>query len=302
MSTLPTGSVPAPVTSTGGHPARAILPTVSWFIVSVPVLSEAMQVQDPSASTATSLRAMTLRRAIRRAPMERATVSATGRPSGMADTESATTRRSTSPPEAPRARSTAPMRRTAAPTTTAILLLNWRMRTRSGGAARSADATELAIWPSWVESPVATVTACARPWVTSVPANAMFDRSPRAVREASTPSARLVAGTDSPVRRDSSTSIGPPESSRASAGTLVPGSRITTSPGTISSDAISRSIPSRTTRARDTTRDWSAFALRWAPNSWMVPMVAFTIRTTRIRMVSDQDRVAAEMTAAPIRT
>lgn len=60
--------------------------TVISLTVRVPVLSEQMKVQEPSASTAISLRMMTLCLAMRSMPMASATVRAAGRPSGMAET------------------------------------------------------------------------------------------------------------------------------------------------------------------------------------------------------------------------
>ena len=58
--------------------------------VSVPVLSVAITVTDPSASTAESLRTTARCRAIRSTPIARATVSTAGSPSGTAATASAT--------------------------------------------------------------------------------------------------------------------------------------------------------------------------------------------------------------------
>ncbi len=54
--------------------------------MSVPVLSEAMSVQDPSPSMAASLRTMTLRLDMAKEAEVSATVMATGRPSGMVET------------------------------------------------------------------------------------------------------------------------------------------------------------------------------------------------------------------------
>jgi hypothetical protein len=70
--------------------------TVSSLTVSVPVLSVAISVQLPKPSTAVSLRTITPRRAMRVVAIARATVIATGRPSGIAETASAITNRNTS--------------------------------------------------------------------------------------------------------------------------------------------------------------------------------------------------------------
>ena len=64
--------------------------TVIWLVVSVPVLSEQMTVQQPSVSTEGSLRTTALRFAILRVPSARQSVMTAGRPSGMAATPSAT--------------------------------------------------------------------------------------------------------------------------------------------------------------------------------------------------------------------
>ena len=70
--------------------------TVNSLQVNVPVLSLAISVQLPKPSTAASRRTITPRRAIRAVPMDRATVKATGSPSGMADTAKATEKRNIS--------------------------------------------------------------------------------------------------------------------------------------------------------------------------------------------------------------
>ena len=220
---------------------------LSSFIVSVPVLSDAMNVHDPSASTATRRRAMTFLRAIRRAPIDSETVSATGSPSGIAETASATASMNTLPTELPRATETAPSNTTATTTATPIRVVNRSIRTSSGGLAPSDAVSELAIRPICVASAVATTTPCARPRVTSVAANAMFTRSPSGVSAARRVAGVFVTVMDSPVRRDSSTSTPPFEISRTSAGTLYPASSTTMSPGTSSVASTSWSAPSRST-------------------------------------------------------
>ena len=67
--------------------------TLSLFCVSVPVLSEAMSVHAPRPSMAASLRTMTLRLDMAREAEVRATVMATGKPSGMVETAKATEKR-----------------------------------------------------------------------------------------------------------------------------------------------------------------------------------------------------------------
>ena len=70
--------------------------TVISFFVSVPVLSEAITVAEPSVSTAARCRTIAFRRAMRCTPIESTAVTTAGRPSGTAATASATPRMSTS--------------------------------------------------------------------------------------------------------------------------------------------------------------------------------------------------------------
>ncbi len=70
--------------------------TVWLFIVSVPVLSLAIMVQLPNPSTAASFLTITFFLAILEVEIERATVMATGRPSGIAETARATERKNMS--------------------------------------------------------------------------------------------------------------------------------------------------------------------------------------------------------------
>ena len=64
--------------------------TLTWLVVSVPVLSEHMTVVHPSVSTEGSLRTMAFSSAIRRVPRARQVVMTAGSPSGMAATARAT--------------------------------------------------------------------------------------------------------------------------------------------------------------------------------------------------------------------
>ena len=88
-----------------------------------------------------------------------------------------------------------------------------------------------AIRPNWVARPVATTTASAEPSCTTVPMNRHDDSSASAAPLA-TGSGDFAAGTDSPVRIDSSHSRLLAASSRTSAGTIEPTPRCTMSPGT----------------------------------------------------------------------
>ena len=102
-------SAPPPSRAHRARPARSPSPrtstrplavtttrTVISFFVSVPVLSEAMTVAEPSVSTAARCRTIALRRAMRCTPIDSTAVTTAGRPSGTAATASATPRISTS--------------------------------------------------------------------------------------------------------------------------------------------------------------------------------------------------------------
>ena len=90
--------------------AVATTRTVISFLVSVPVLSEAMTLAEPSVSTAARWRTMAFRFAMRCTPSESTAVTMAGKPSGTAATASATPRMSTSKmAEKPRTSSTRTM-------------------------------------------------------------------------------------------------------------------------------------------------------------------------------------------------
>ena len=242
--------------------------SVCSLTVSVPVLSLAMQVQLPRLSTAAIRRTITFRSAIRAAAIERTTVSATGMPSGMAETARATIERKTSPGGSPRASAIAPRRAPAPTTPRAMRWVNCSMRTRSGGFALSTPVIDSAIRPIWVYSAVATTTPAARPLATALPANAMVQRSATGVSGGSGPPAPFSTATDSPVRADSSTRRSRASSRRRSAGTRRPDSRRTTSPRTRSSAGTSRTRSSRRTCALAVSKLRRASALRSAFCSW----------------------------------
>ncbi len=164
-----------------------------------------MKVQEPSASTATSRRTITLRRAIRRMPMASATVSATGRPSGMADTARATASKKISPSGIPRISATPAMSKAATPTRMATPWVNFSIRTSRGAFAALLYSTASAMRPSSVSRAVLTTTPRPRPRFTIVPAKAMLIRSPNALSAVNILSESFITATDSPVSRDSST-------------------------------------------------------------------------------------------------
>ena len=89
------GAYPAPANVTRPL-AVTTTRTVISFLVSVPVLSEAMTLAEPSVSTAARCRTIAFRRAIRCTPIASTAVTTAGSPSGTAATASATPRMSTS--------------------------------------------------------------------------------------------------------------------------------------------------------------------------------------------------------------
>ena len=132
--------------------------TVISFFVSVPVLSEAITLAEPSVSTAARWRTIALRRAMRCTPIESTAVTTAGSPSGTAATASATPRISTSKmAEAPRTSSTTmivTIITTAMATTTMPRSLPVRSSSRCSGVAlvvrlfqESGDAAHLGAHP-----------------------------------------------------------------------------------------------------------------------------------------------------------
>lgn len=241
--------------------------------VSVPVLSEAMTVTEPSVSTACSRRGMARAPAIRRAPRARARVTTAGSDSGTAATTRLTAVTAMSATGRP---PTTPMTKTSPESTTAAkpsTRPSAERRRCNGVAAGLVDATRAVIRPSALAAPVRTTVPVARPVVTTVPALA------------SSPTAR-VTGTDSPVSADSSTLSRAASASSRSAGTTSPASTRTRSPRTRSAAGRTTSRPSRTTRAVGAA-SWSNAAIaRSARTSCTTPMAVFTSTTSTITAVS----------------
>ena len=226
-----------------------------------------MKVQEPSASTARSRRTITFRLDILRMPIARATVSATGRPSGMTETASATASKNTSVIGVPRIAATANIVKAAMPTNIATRLVKLSIRICNGALGDGLNKTSAAIRPSAVLSAVLITTPRARPRPTRVPVKSMLTWSPRATSSANTALLSFSTGSDSPVSKDSSTSRSRDRSRRKSAGTLSPDSSSTMSPGTNSSALISCVSPSRSTWQRVLTRSRRAVAARCAEYS-----------------------------------
>ena len=105
------------------------------------------------------------------------------------------------------------------------------------------------MWPISVSMPVAVTISSPRPRVTEVFMYAMQVRSPSGTSSPGTGSVDLPTGRLSPVSAASSISSVAARLTRPSAGTRLPASTSTTSPGTSSSASISTAWPSRRTRA-----------------------------------------------------
>jgi hypothetical protein len=132
--------------------------TVISLRVSVPVLSEAITVAEPSVSTAESWRTIALRRAMRRTPTRAPRSTMVGSPSGTAATASATpSSRPRSSAETPRTcshQTIAAIIATAMPTTTepstlptSIQLALQRRGLVRGGSEHARDAPHLGVHP-----------------------------------------------------------------------------------------------------------------------------------------------------------
>ena len=141
--------------------------TVISFCVSVPVLSLAITVAEPSVSTAASRRTMALRFAMRCMPSDSTTVVTAASPSGTAETASDTVYSST--PTSTAVVSSRWITRIVTPTTTAMAItIAPRMRPSrsssrcSGVRSCSVARRSAAILPNSVSIPVAVTTA--RPW------------------------------------------------------------------------------------------------------------------------------------------
>ena len=130
----------------------------------------------------------------------------------------------------------------------------------------------LAIWPIWVDWPVATTTSSADPRVTWVFWNTRLVRSPSGCSSSARVMLSLAIGADSPVSEASCTSSDAEERIRASAGTRSPASTSRMSPGTRPTASTSSTEPSRRTRAVGTCSWASASTLAIALRSWLVPM------------------------------
>jgi hypothetical protein len=200
--------------------------------------------------------------------MANVNVTTAGRPSGMTATATLMAVRTRSVADSP---AIAPITTTASATTTpssASCLPTRSRRCCSGVGSDSTSWRSVAMWPSSVRIPVATTTPRPRPAATCVPEYAMHSRSPSARSSRSTGSVCLSIGSDSPVSVASSMRRLASSTRRRSAGTTVPASRWTMSPGTSSATGTVVMRPSRVTRAEGTAMRRSAAIACSARYSW----------------------------------
>jgi hypothetical protein len=118
----------------------------------------------------------------------------------------------------------------------------------------------------------------------------MLIRSPMTRSSRSSGAVVFTTGTDSPVKRDSSTSSALAATRRRSAGTRPPDSSRTRSPGTRSRLSTPHSRPSRITRAWGETRCIRARTERSARRSCVKPITAFSASTAPITIASAYSR------------
>ncbi len=277
--------------------------TVSSLHVSVPVLSEAMSVQLPSPSTAGRLRTIAPRAAMRRAAIASVTVSATGSPSGIAETASATPNTNIVPTLSPRSITPrSPMMTAPASTTTATTRAKRSIRVTSGGLPPSVADMVSASPPTTVRAPVATTRPRARPRTTVDPACARSARSSSGGSGPGRDATPFATGTDSPVRSASSTSSPCASMSCRSAGTRWPLSSATTSPGTSCSASISTVMPSRSTVARTRSSRCRLRLCCSARHSCQAPSAELMTRTTPMKAASVASPSASATAAAAMST
>ncbi len=239
--------------------------------------------------------------AILATPMAIATVTATGSPSGIADTAVATATINISdifsPRQIPAPNTTAENPRTAIP----MSLANLSSLSCIGVRAPSTSLTCSAIWPRTVVVPVSTTTPLPLPLTIIVPVKAIFLWSPGVRLGSFINEVIFSTGIDSPVSAASSALNSIVWNKRRSAGTFPPDAISTTSPGTSSSLAISFSLSFLTTLAFGRTIFLRAFKLSSALNSWTYPTIPLSITTAIITPLSMYSWSMIVTTAAMIR-
>ena len=270
--------------------------------VSVPVLSVASSVTEPSVSTAGNERTTAPRRLIRDAPPASASVTTAGSESGTAATARATAATAVISHGSPRSRPETRKTRQASTTPIEICPPSRSSRRCSGVAGDSPSCTSVATRPIALAAPVATTTAVPVPRTTELPACTMPPRSASGPSSGDSSSAERSTGSDSPVSSDSSTCSRVLRTSRASAPTTSPAVSRRTSPRTRSRVGTHTSRPPRSTRALGATRVVRARTSRMARRSWTTPRVVLTAITSTMTAQSMRSPVTAVRTAAPSST
>ncbi len=171
---------------------------------------------------------------------------------------------------------------------------SWFKRICSGVGSSSYVWIMSAMWPISVFIPVAVTTPRPRPYVTSVPRYAVLRRSPKEASRSKIWSARLSTGTDSPVSDASSILRFIVSSRRTSAGTKLPASTKTMSPGTTNRDGRTIRWPPRSTCASGAAIFLSAANASSALFSCTTPIAAFRITMATIAAASTNSTISPD--------
>ncbi len=128
---------------------------------------------------------------------------------------------------------------------------------------------------------------------------AVLWRSPKAASPSSTEAAFLVTGSDSPVRAASSICRLAVSSRRTSAGTKLPASRKTMSPGTSSRAGTLMRCPSRRMAASGAASFFKASSACSARRSCTTPIIVFRTTIARMASASTHSLSRMEISEAP---
>src|SRR5574344_477186 len=182
---------------------KIICLAVCSFNVKVPVLSEAITVQLPNPSTAFNFFTITFLLAILLVAKESATVRTTGRPSGIALTDKATTNKNISLGAYPLKYNIKVIIIAITIKIILICFVNFSILIASGVFVLSLEITLLAILPISVLIPVATTIPTPLPLITLAPAKHILERSANLMSSLNI-SSDFKEAIDSPVKKDSS--------------------------------------------------------------------------------------------------
>ena len=273
--------------STAYEPSTSISPTVS-----VPVLSLHRMSMLPRFWIAARCLTMTCCWAIREAPCASVTVVIIGKNSGVSPTARATANRSDSKAGRCMARLAARSTRTRTRTVRVMSRPKWR-RPRSNSVSGARAARRATTSPNSVELPVAVTIAVAVPLTIDVPSQTVPALSPSGAP------ASFSTGSDSPVSAASWTWRSRASRRRASAGTMSPADRRTTSPGTSSRRGSSFHCPSRKTVAVGAMHSRSFSAAFCERHVWTTLMA--TLKAT-IPAMSAASTVSPSSAESPLAT